>query len=167
MKLPAPVTIASFCMVFVCLAGCSTTSDQIGSDQLVLKVGKQYVLKRDAILLARRGLTDSIENPDYNLADFKADRDYSSYDTRPIGVLPSGTVIQVKEIRLFKDDDFRVMGEIVTGNYKRQPVRAYDSLKGYTIGGWPRTGKVVMNRLCGGRTFDHNQLARNLSEKIE
>jgi hypothetical protein len=167
MNLPTPATIVSFCLAIVYLAGCSTASDQIGSDGFGLKVGKQYVLKRDAILLSHRGLADSIENPDYSLADYKAYRDYSPYDTLPIGVLPSGTVIQVKEIRLFRHDNFRVMGEIMTGKYKRQPVDAYDVLKGYTIGGWPPTGEVFMNSLCGGCSFDPSQLARNLSEKVE
>jgi hypothetical protein len=166
MKLPAPLAIVALCLV-VCLAGCSTTSDHIGSDSLRLKVGQKYVLKRDAILLANRGAVNSIENPDYSLENYKAYKDFDPYWTQPIGVLPTGTVIEVKEIRFFKHGQFRVMGEIMTGKYKRQAVGAYDVVKGYTVGGWPPTGKVVMNSLCGGRSFDPNWLARNLSDNVE
>ena len=75
MKLPASLAIAGLCLVMVCLAGCSTTSDHIGSDSLRLKVGQTYVLKRDAILLANRGTVNSIENPDYTLENYKANQD--------------------------------------------------------------------------------------------
>ena len=167
MKLPASLAIVGLCLAMVCLAGCSTTSDHIGSDSLRLKVGQTYVLKRDAILLANRGTVNSIENPDYTLENYKAYKDFDPYWAQPIGVLPTGTVIEVKEIRLFKHDQFRVMGEIRTGKYQRQDVGAYDVVKGYTVGGWPPTGKVLMNSVCGGRSFDPSQLARNLSDNVE
>jgi hypothetical protein len=110
---------------------------------------------------------DSIANPDYRIESYKPYEDYDPYWTKPRGVLPAGTVIEVREIRFFKHNQFRVLGEIMTGTYKRQAIGAYDVLKGYTVGGWPPTGEVVMDNLCGGRSFEPGQLGRNLSEKVE
>ena len=166
-ELSRPLAFAGFYLAVLCLTGCSTTSDHIGSDGLQLKLGQKYELKRDAILLANRGAVDSIENPDYIIESYKAYVDFDPYWTKPRGVLPAGTVLEVREIRFFKHNRFRVMGEIVTGKYKPKAVGAYDVVKGYTVGGWPPTGEVVMNNLCGGHSFDSGQLARNLSEKIE
>jgi len=147
------------------LVGCSTTPHQIGSADCRLTVGQQYFLKRNAILLANRGLIDSIENPNHTFENYKPHRDYDPYYVQPIGVLPAGTVLEVKRIRVFKNSHFDVRGEILSGEYKRQPVRAYDVAKGITIGGWPPTGEVMMQNLCGGQSFDPSQLALNLSEK--
>src|SRR2546430_1550586 len=155
------------CLALLGLAGCSTASDHIGSGDVQLKVGRKYALQRDAILLANRGYVDSIENPDRNIQDYKPYRDYHPYYTKPRGVLPGGTVIEVEKIRFFKRNQFLVMGEIKTGAYKKQAVTPYTAIKGFTVGGWPPTGKVVMNRLCGGRAFDPQELARNLSGRVD
>jgi len=64
------------CCVVLCIAGCSTVPRQVGSGGAQLTVGQKYVLKRDAILLERRGLIGSIENPDYALEDFTPYRDF-------------------------------------------------------------------------------------------
>ncbi len=161
---------SSSAIYFVCLAaafylaGCSTVPHQLGSGDHQLTAGQQYALKREAILLAHRGVIDSIENPDYTWDNYKPYKNYSPYDTQPIGVLPPGTVLIVKKIRVFKSGDFHVEGEILSGKYKRQPVSAYDVAKGFTVGGSPPTGKVSMQNLCGGRSFDPDQLALNLSK---
>ena len=155
------------CLALLGLAGCSTTSDHIGSGDVQLKVGRKYTLQRDAILLANRGYIDSIENPDHNIQDYKPYRDYHPYYTGPRGVLPGGTVIEVEKIRFFKRNQFLVIGEIKTGAYKKQAVTPYTAIKGFTVGGWPPTGKVVMNGLCGGAAFDPHELARNLSERAD
>jgi hypothetical protein len=161
------LTYSSLCLAILCFAGCSTTSDHIGTRDLQLKVGQKYELKRDAILLANRGRMDSIESPDYKIETYKPNKDFDPYWTKPIGVLTAGTEIEVKEIYFFKHDRFQVLGEIITGQYKRQAVGAYDTLKVVTVGGWPPTGEVIMDNLCGGITFNPSQLAKNLTEKIE
>ncbi len=155
------------CIAVLSVVGCSTAPRQIGSGDAQLTVGQKYLLKRDAILLTRRGLIDSIESPDYTFESYQPYRDYDPYYVQPIGVLPAGTEIEVKKIRLFKGDHFDVEGEILSGKYKRQPVSVYGAAKGLTIGGWPPTGKVMMENLCGGIAFDPGQLARNLSQKDE
>jgi hypothetical protein len=164
MKLSSSATNFGCFLAALCLAACSTVPHQLGSGDRQLTVGQQYALKREAILLAHRGVIDSIENPDYTLDNYKAYKDYSPYDTQPIAVLPTGTVLVVKKIRVFKSGDFDVQGEILSGRYKRQPVSAYDVAKGFTVGGWPPTGKVMMQNLCGGRSFDPGQLILNLSK---
>jgi hypothetical protein len=155
------------CVAVLCIAGCSTVPRQIGSSDAQLTVGQKYVLKRDAILLGRRGLINSIESPDYAFESYQPYRDYDPYYVQPIGVVPAGTVIEVKKIRMFKGDRFDVEGEILSGEYKRQPVSVYGAAKGLTVGSWPPTGKVMMENLCGGIAFDPGQLARNLSQKDE
>ena len=160
-------TYAGWFVAALCLVGCSTNRSQLGSGDSQLVVGKKYVLRRDAILLERRGLIDAIENPEHKLENYKPYKDYDPYYLQPKGVLPAGTVLQVKKLRTFKDDSFEVEGEILSGKYKRQPVGAYAAVKGLTIGGWPPTGKVMMENLCGGRSFDPTQLQRNLSEKAD
>ena len=155
------------CLALLGLAGCSTPSDHIGSGDVQLKVGRKYTLQRDAILLANRGYVDSIENPDRNIQDYKPYRDYHPYYTGPRGVLPGGTVIEVEKIRFFKRNQFLVMGEIKTGDYKKQTVTPYTVTKWVFGGDWPPDGIVVMNGLCGGRSFDPHELARNLSERAD
>jgi hypothetical protein len=160
-------TYASWFVATLCLIGCSTTRSKLGSGDSQLVVGKKYVLRRDAILLERRGSIASIENPDYKLENYQPYKNYDPYSIRPRGVLPAGTILQVKRIRKFKNDSFDVEGEILSGEYKRQPVSAYAAAKGVTIGDWPPTGMVMMENLCGGRSFDPTRLPRNLSEKTE
>ncbi len=167
MKPSGSATYVGCFLAALCLVGCSTAPHQVGSGGRQLTVGQQYVLKRDAILLGHRGLIDSIENPDYTFENYKPYNDYDPYDTRPYGVLPAGRVLGVKKIRVFKGGHFDVQGEILSGKYKRQPVSLYDVAKGVTVGGWPPTGKVMMQNLCGGQSFDPGQLALNLSEKFE
>ena len=140
---------------------------QVGSGDQHLTVGQQYGLRREAILLSHRGMINSIENPDYTLDNYKPYKEYSPYDTKPIAVLPAGTVLVVKKICVFKNGDFEVQGEILSGHYKRQPVSAYNAAKGVTVGGWPPTGKVMMQNLCGGRSFDPVQFSANLSRMPE
>ena len=160
-------TCASWFVAALCLVGCATNRSQLGSGDSQLVVGKKYALRRDAILLERRGSIDAVENPDHQLENYKPYKDYDPYYVHPRGVLPAGTVLQVKRIRTFKDDSFDVQGEILSGKYKRQSVSAYAAAKGVTIGGWPPTGKVMMENLCGGRFFDPTQLQPNLSEQAE
>jgi hypothetical protein len=74
-------------------------------------------------------------------------------------------LLQVKKIRTFNRDHFDVEGEILSGEHKYQSPSAYQVAKGLTVGGWPPTGKVMMENLCGGSAFDPNQLQRNLSQK--
>jgi hypothetical protein len=167
LKSSSSATYVGCFFAVLCLVGCSTVLHQIGSGDRQVTVGQQYALKRDAILLAHRGLINSVENPDYTFDSYKPYQDYSPYDTRPIAVLPAGTVLKVKKIRMFKGGDFDVQGEILSGKYKRQPVSAYDAAKGFTVGGWPPTGKVMMQNLCGGQSFDPSQLALNLSKMPE
>lgn len=163
MKPSSSATYLGCLLAAICLTGCSTVPHQLGSRDGQLTVGQQYALKREAILLAHRGLIDSIENPNYTLNNYKPYKNYNPYDTQPIAVLPAGTVLVVKKIRVFKSGDLDVQGEILSGEYKRQPVTAYGVAKGFTVGGWPPTGKVTMQNLCGGRSFDPDQLAVNLS----
>jgi len=155
------------CLALLGLAGCSTVSDHIGSGDVQLKVGGKYALQRDAIILANRGYINSIENPDRNIQDYTPHKDYDPYYIMPLGVLPGGTVIEVNEIRFYRRNRFLVVGEIKTGEYKKKPVTPYTATKGVILGSWPPTGKVVMNGLCGGRSFDPRELARNLSERVD
>ena len=165
MKRYASFIAVASCLAALCLFGCATVPRQIGSAEAHLAVGQKYVLKRDAILLERRGLIESIENPDHSIDDYKPYRDYDPYYIRPIAVLPAGTLLEVKRIRTFKGDHFDVEGEILSGEHKYQAPSAYTVAKGLTLGGWPPTGKVMMENLCGGSAFDPNQLQRNLSEQ--
>src|SRR5882724_824710 len=125
---PKPLTMRCASMAFFLItlgvAGCSTRSDQIGSRGTVLKVGREYVLKRDAILLGNRGELDSVANPDFTIENFKPYKDFDPYWTGTRGVVPAGTVIAVREIRLFKHEQFRVIGEIMSGDFKYQPLNA-------------------------------------------
>jgi len=156
-----------FFLITVAMAGCSTRSDQFGSGSTVLKVGREYVLKRDAILLGNRGELDSVANPDFTIENFKPYKDFDPYWVKPRGMVPTGTVIAVRKIRLFKHEQFQLIGEIVSGDYKRQPLNAYNVAKGATVGPWPSPGQFVMNNLCGGKTFDAGEVARNISEKVD
>ncbi len=160
-------TSVCVCLALLGLAGCSTVSDHIGSGDVQLKVGGKYALQRDAIVLANRGYINSIENPDRNIQDYTPHKDYDPYYIMPLGVLPGGTVIEVNEIRFYRRNRFLVVGEIKTGEYKKKPVTPYTATKGVILGSWPPTGKVVMNGLCGGRSFDPRELARNLSERVD
>src|SRR5262249_48229941 len=144
MKQYAPLAQLACCIAALCLVGCATTPRQIGSGETHLTVGQKYVLKRDAILLERRGLIESLENPDHTFADYKPYRDYDPYSVRPIAVLPAGTMLAVKKIRMFKGDRFDVEGEILSGKYKGQSANPYDVAKGLAVGGWPPRGKVMM-----------------------
>jgi len=147
--------------------GCSTTADRIGQGGSQLVVGQNYMLQRPAILLAKRGMIDSIENPDRVIESYEPYQDYHPYDTKPLGVLSVGTLIEVKALRLFRDGEFIVTGEIVSGPYKRQVSNAYGELKRMTVGGRPQTGEVSMNHLCGGRVFVQKEFARNLARAAE
>jgi len=167
MKLYGLFAQVGFSLALLCLAGCATAPRQIGSVETHLVVGQKYVLKRDAILLERRGLIESLENPDHSFDNYKPYRDYDPHSVRPIAVLPAGTLLQVKKIRTFKGDSFDVEGEILSGKYKYESPSAYDVAKGLTVGGWPPTGKVMMENLCGGSAFDPDQLQRNLSKKVD
>jgi hypothetical protein len=115
----------SACFALVGLVGCSTTSDHIGAGDIQLKVGRKYTLRREAIIVANRGLINSIENPDHRIRDYKPYEDYDPYYTMPLGVLPEGTVIEVKQIRFSRRNDFLVVGEITTGEYKKKSVTPY------------------------------------------
>ena len=157
----------AFFLITLGVAGCSTRSDQIGSSGTVLKVGRVYVLKRDAILLGNRGELDSVANPDFTIENFKPYKDFDPYWTGTRGVVPAGTVIAVREIRLFKHEQFRVIGEIMSGDFKYQPLNAYNVIKGATAGPWPSDGRFVMNNLCGGKGFNAGEVARNISEKMD
>ena len=159
-------SIAFFLITFG-VAGCSTRSGQIGAGCTVLKVGREYVLKRNAILLGNRGEIDSVANPDFTIENFKPYKDFDPYWTETKGVVPAGTVIAVREIRLFKHEQFRVIGEIMDGDFKRQPLNAYKVVKGATVGPWPSTGQFMMNNLCGGKGFDASEVTRNISEKVD
>jgi len=161
----APFTAVASYLLALCLLGCATAPRQIGSGDTHLAVGQKYVLKRDAILLERRGLIESIENPELSFDDYKPYRDYDPYYVRPISILPAGTLLEVKKIRTFKGDHFDVEGEILSGEHKYQSPSPYAVAKGLTVGGWPPTGKVMMENLCGGMAFDPDQLQRNLSRK--
>ena len=147
--------------------GCSTTVSHIESNSAQLKVGKKYLLRREAILLANRGLMDSIENPNYSLQNYKPYENYHPYYTKPIGVLSAGTAIEVKDIRFFRRNQLRVIGEIKTGPYVRERLTFWRAIKGLIMGPWPRTGEVVMNNLCGGKSIDDRELTGNLAEQAE
>lgn len=164
MRSPFQVSLFACYLAAICPLGCSTAKHQLGSGTGQLAVGQRYVLRRDAILLRRRGVIDSLENPDYRLNTYKPYKNYDPYDTQPLGVLPAGTVLKVKRIRVFKNGYFDVEGEILSGTFKRQPVSVSDGAKGFTVGGWPPTGRVTMEKLCGNKSFDPAQLARNLSK---
>lgn len=117
-------------------------------------------------MLGNRGTIDSIENPDYRIEDYKAYKNYDPYYTAPRGVLPAGTVIEVKEIRVFKGGYYDVEGEILSGKYKRQRLTVYNVAKGFTSA-WPECGRITIEKLCGSPSFDPSQLARNLSKMPE
>ena len=110
---------------------------------------------------------DTIEDPDYKFSDYRAYEHYNPYHTKPIGTLPAGTVIEVKEIRLFKEPAFRVIGEILTGQFVKQKLTFWQGLKSIIVGPPRRSGEVIMNDLCGGKSFDHRALVKNLSEQVE
>jgi hypothetical protein len=167
MKLRGLFQVVGYSVAALCLAGCATAPRKISSVETHLIVGQKYVLKRDAILLERRGLIESLENPAHSFDNYKPYRDYDPYYVRPIAVLPAGTLLQVKKIRAFKGESFDVEGEILSDKYKHQSPSTYDVAKGLTVGGWPPTGKVMMENLCGGSAFDPAQLQRNLSEKVD
>lgn len=112
-------------------------------------------------------MIDLIENPDLAVENYAPNKDYDPYDTRPLGVLTVGTLIEVKELRLFRDGEVLVTGEIVSGPNKREVSNAYGELKILTVGGRPRTGEVDMNRLCGGRVFVPKEFKRNLKPTTE
>ncbi len=154
-------------LVFLGVVGCSTTVERVSQGDVQLVVGRKYALQRPAILLAKRGMIDSIENPDRVIENYKPSRDYDPYDTKPMGVLSAGTLIEVRELRQYRDGDFLVTGEIVTGLYKRQVSNSYGELKRMTVGGRPQTGEVSMNHLCGGRTFVPKEFTRNLVPAAE
>ncbi|MBI3852390.1 MAG: hypothetical protein HY298_19205 [Verrucomicrobia bacterium] len=156
-----------FWMVMLAFVGCSTSVSHVGSNDAHLTIGKRYLLQREAILLANRGLMDSVENPNYNLQNYKPYEDYHPYYIQPIGVLPKGTLIEVKEIRLYRRNQFLVIGEIKTGPYVRERLSVWRIIKGVIIGPWPRTGKVIMNKLCGGESIDYREIKRNLAEQVE
>src|ERR1043166_166771 len=69
------------CLCLALLAGCSTPSDHIGARDTQLKVGRKYTLRTEAIIVANRGLINSIENPDHRLQDYKPYEDYDPYYT--------------------------------------------------------------------------------------
>jgi hypothetical protein len=154
-------------LVLLGVVGCSTTVSRINQGDCQIVTGQKYVLQRQAILLAKRGMIDSIENPDRVIESYKPYQDYNPYDTGPIGVLSVGTLIEVKELRLFRDGEFHVLGEIVSGPYVRQVSNAYGELKRMTVGGRPQTGEVSMNQLCGGRVFVPKEFTRNLAQAGE
>ncbi len=158
----------SFCLAMLGLTGCATitTTNQIGVNGAELRTDKKYFLQKEAILLAHRGWLDSIEKPDYKLHDYRPYEHFDPYYTKPRGTLPVGTVIKVKEIRLFKDSTFQIIGEIMTGEYAREELTFWRGLKGFVVGPRPRTGKVVINNLCGGKTFDHLATEQNLTGQI-
>jgi hypothetical protein len=122
MNLSLRCVSAVLCLLIALLftTGCSTTSNHIGSDRIQLNTGSKYLLQRDAILLANRGAIDSIENPDYKIEDYKPYQHYNPYYTKPIGVLRAGTILQVREIKTSKNGQFRAVGEILSGEYKRK-----------------------------------------------
>ncbi len=167
MKTSPKYSLALLAVVLLGVVGCSTAVKRIGQDDVQLAVGKKYTLQRPAILLARRGAIDSVENPDRVIESYRPHQDYDPYDTKPLGVLSAGTLIEVKELRLFRDGEFLVTGEIVSGPYKRQVSNAYGELKRMTVGGRPQTGEITMNHLCGGRVFVPKEFARNLAQQVE
>ena len=146
-------------LILLSVGGCSTTSDRIGGGELSLQVGKRYALRREALIVANRGLIDSIENPDYTMQTYPR----YPYRTNPLGVLPRGTIIEVRKIELLSHNRFEATGEAMTGEFKRQ-LTAYNVTKGVTVGPWPRTGIVLINELCGGSCFDARECVRNLTE---
>jgi hypothetical protein len=167
MKTSGIYRFALLIVVLLVFLGCFTTVERISQGDVQLVVGKKYMLQRPAILLARRGMIDSVENPDRVIENYKPYQDYDPYDTRPLGVLSVGTLIEVKELRLFRDGEILVTGEIVSGPYKRQVSNGYGELKRLTVGGRPQTGEVSMNRLCGGRVFVPEEFARNLAQQVD
>jgi hypothetical protein len=166
MKFLKSLFIASFCIVMACLAGCSTPVDQLGIGPHQLKIGQKYSLRREAILLRNRGQLNSIENPNRKIESYAKFSGYESYYSTPIDVLPVGTIIQIKKIRLADHDQFFVMGEIMTGKHAAEPWGVLVTAKAI-LGMWPKDGRVSVNWLCGGRVFAPQELARNLSENVD
>jgi hypothetical protein len=96
-------------LAIVLLSGCASRPSQVHRGNFLLITGQSYELKKDVIRFLNRGYMESLRPVERKIDELRPYKDYDPYWTRPLSLIPKGTVLTLREIIVTRKKELLVL----------------------------------------------------------